>query len=103
MKPVVVIVHVHDFFLGFRAVIPQISGVPTDLTRHTSIQSLKCFHLSLVLGTFLDLLEEEVELSGEHVHFLDGVHAPLMRLETFFIPTLVGHHLLDQSFCPVNG
>jgi hypothetical protein len=48
-------------------------------------------------------LLEEVELSGQHVHLLDGVHGPLAWLETFIIPTLVGHHLLDQNFGPVTS
>jgi hypothetical protein len=31
------------------------------------------------------------------------VHAPLAWLEMFFVPTLVGHYLLDQSLGPING
>jgi hypothetical protein len=49
------------------------------------------------LGTFLYFLEKEVKLSSQHVRLFDGVHAPLAWFETFIIPTLVGHHLLDQS------
>jgi hypothetical protein len=89
--------------MGFRAVVPRMSGVPADLPCHASIQGLKCLNQSLVLESFLEVLEEEVELCVEHVHLLHGVHAPLAWLEMFFVPNLVSHHLLDQSLGPVNG
>ena len=71
------------------------SNIPADLARHASLQGLKCYELSLILGIVLKFLEEEINLRSEHVGLLDGVHASLAWLEVITTPTLVGHHLLD--------
>jgi len=79
------------------------SSVPADHARHASIQGLKCLCLSLVLGIIVNFLEEEINFRNERVRFLDGVHAPLVWLESFITPPFVGHHLLDQSYSSLNG
>jgi hypothetical protein len=74
MKPIVVVVHVHDIFMGFKVVVPRMSSGshrPRTSCKHPRLEVL----WSLVMGSFLDLLDEEVELGGEHFHLLDGVHA----------------------------
>ena len=72
------------------------SIIPADLAGHANFQSLKCLHLSLILGIIHKFLEEEINLHSEHVSLLDGVHTSLVRLEAIIAPTLVGNHLLDQ-------
>lgn len=95
MVPVVV-VHEEDVFTGLGAIILGVSSIATGLTHHGDVQGLGLtVHLRLVPSTFLQALQEEVHLSGEHVCLLDGVHAPLKGLELLFTPSLVGHHLLN--------
>ena len=82
--------------MGFWAIIARMSNIPADLSRHASLQGLKCLHLSLILGIILKFLEEEINLHSEHVGLLNGVHTSLARLEMIIAPILVGNHLLDQ-------
>ena len=77
MKPIVVAMKIHGFFLGFWAIITRMSNIPADLARRASLQGLKCLHFSLNLGIVLEFLEEEINIHSWYVSLLYGVHASL--------------------------
>jgi len=53
----------------------------------------------LEFGPFAEMLQYEVQLCGNHIYLVDGMHALHTGLESFITPPLVGDHLLDQFFC----
>jgi len=108
-KLVVVAIEIHGFFMGFRAIITQMSNIPANLARHVSFQGLKRLHLSLVLGIIVKFLEEEINLHSEHVSLLEGVHASLTWwrrsslqpwLDTIFSINVVARSMVSEKKTP---
>lgn len=71
------------------------TGIATDHTRLVRVQGLNGslpYVLLLVVQTF----HQVVQLGGKHFYLLNGMHAPLTGLESFFTLPHVGDHLLNQ-------
>ena len=50
----------------------------------------------LLLVPFIELLHQEVQVGGEHIRLLDGMHSALgYVLGTLLVLALVGEHILD--------
>jgi hypothetical protein len=84
--------------MSLGAVIPRVTRTPADLA---SVVRVYCLDGGLRFGLLLivQLLHQEIQLGGQHVRLLDGMHTALAGLESFFAPAHVGHHLLDK----ING
>ena len=72
-------------------------SVATLFTRHAGIMNVHDF--LLLFSLFFELLHEQVHLGKQHVYLIELMHTStsLVGLNTFFIPTLVGSHLLYES------
>ena len=82
----VVVVHEHDVLMGFQTIRPRVTGFAIDLTCRVRAQSINGTLLGVLL-VVVQSLHKEIQLSGEHLRPLDGVHAMLMGLESFLAPT----------------
>lgn len=85
--------------MSLGAVIPRVTRTPADLA---SVVRVYCLDGGLRFGLLLivQLLHQEIQLGGQHVRLLDGMHTTLAGLESFFAPAHVGHYLfykLDGS------
>ena len=62
-------------------------------------------YASRVIGWYHKLLllwHREIQLCGQHIRFLHGMHVVFLGLESVFTPTLVGDHLLNESRSSVD-
>ena len=59
--------------------------------------------LGLLLAPFSQFLDQEVQLRGNHIRLLGGMHGFRPGLESFFAPPIIGDHFLDQSFGFCDG
>ena len=73
------------------------SIIATDFAREVRTHGVDG-SLDLLLAPFSQFLNQEVQLRGNHIRLLDGMHALHAGLESFITPPLVGDHLLDQCF-----
>ena len=91
-------VEVGSVFTSFGPIVPQMSIVAIDFTHKVPTHGIYG-SLDLLFAPFLHLLDEEVQLSGNHIRLLDGMQALCAGLESFIAPPLVEGHILDQFFC----
>ena len=92
-----IVVDVGGVFTGLGAVLPLVSIIATNFTREVRTHGVNG-SLDLLLAPFSQLLDEEVQFHGNHIHLLDDMHALCLGMESFFAPPLVGDHFLDQCF-----
>jgi hypothetical protein len=104
MEPVVLAVVEGSAFMGFGAVIPQVSTIFVDLAYGVQVNGLDgVVHLFLDRHPLIQLPKSEFSFCREDVRLLDCVHALGSGLEAFFTPPLVGDHFLDHCSCFGNG
>ena len=78
-------------------------SVATHFTCHAGIMNV--YDLLLLIGLVRELLHQQVHLGRQYVYLLELMHTStsLVGLKMFFIPTLVGGHLLYKSYCRWYG
>ena len=91
----IVVVDVGGIIIVIGAIILRVSIIVTDFTCEVQTHGVYG-SMDLLFAPFFHLLDEEVQLGGDHICLLDGMHAFCTGLESFFAPPLIGDHLLDQ-------
>ena len=73
------VVEVRTVFTGLGVVVPLVSIVATDFAREVQTHGVNR-SMDRLFAPFLHLLDQEVQLRGNHIRLFDGMHALHIRL-----------------------